>query len=107
LIRKGKGIRLAVSGMVIGAFPDVPYDQDCIELEPEDLLVAFTDGVTEPENDYGEEFGEDRLMDLLIRNAQRPLNELMTLVTTAVGEWKSNPEQQDDMTLVLARRIWS
>jgi sigma-B regulation protein RsbU (phosphoserine phosphatase) len=105
LIRKGRASRLAVSGMVIGAFPDVPYEQNCIDLELGDLLVAFTDGITEPENEYGEEFGENRLSELLVRNAQKPLDELITSVTTAVGEWSSNPEQRDDMTLLVARRL--
>jgi sigma-B regulation protein RsbU (phosphoserine phosphatase) len=67
--------------------------------------VAFTDGITEPENEYGEEFGEKRLSELLVRNAQKPLDELIASVTTAVGEWSNNPEQRDDMTLLVARRL--
>jgi serine phosphatase RsbU (regulator of sigma subunit) len=49
------------------------------------LLVAFTDGITEPENEYGEEFGEALTTDLLIRNARRPLDELVAIVTRAVN----------------------
>jgi sigma-B regulation protein RsbU (phosphoserine phosphatase) len=105
LIRRGEATRLEVSGMVLGVLPNTLYDQNSIQLEPGDLLVAFSDGITEPENEYGEEFGEQRLIDLLIRNTRKPLDELATLVTDTVVEWARFPDQRDDMTLVLARRI--
>lgn len=105
LIRNGKARRLEVTGMVIGAFLDVPYEEEFIQLEPGDLLTAFTDGITEPENEYGEEFGEQRLTDLLLLNVHKPLEELVTTIITAVNEWQNSPEQSDDMTLLLARRF--
>jgi sigma-B regulation protein RsbU (phosphoserine phosphatase) len=105
LIRKGRAELLEVNGMVLGAFPDQPYGRGCIELQPGDLLAAYTDGITEPENEYGEEFGERRLTELLIRNARRPLEELVTVVTEAASAWGCAAEQQDDMTLLLLRRL--
>ncbi|HVN83035.1 MAG TPA: SpoIIE family protein phosphatase, partial [Terriglobia bacterium] len=105
LIRDGQASRLSVSGMVIGAFPDVPYEEDFVQLFPGDLLVAFTDGVTEPENEYGEEFGETRLTELLLSNVNKPLDELIHAVITAVNEWQSSAEPADDMTLLVARRL--
>jgi len=105
LIRKGRVELLEVNGMVLGAFPNQPYGHGCVELQPGDLLAAYTDGITEPENEYGEEFGERRLTELLIRNARRPLDELVTLVTEAASAWGSAAEQQDDMTLLLLRRL--
>jgi sigma-B regulation protein RsbU (phosphoserine phosphatase) len=105
LIRDGQATCLSVTGMVIGAFPDVPYEELCLQLHPGDLLVAYTDGITEAENEYGEEFGAERLTDLLLLNAYRPLDELIILVTTAVNEWQSSPEPADDMTVLLARRL--
>ena len=104
-IRDGKATRLDISGLVIGAFPDVSYEEHSIDLRRGDLLVAFTDGITEPENEYGEEFGDRRLIELLLLNAHKPLEELIAVVTTAVNEWQSSPEPMDDMTLLLARRI--
>ncbi len=104
-IRDGKATRLDISGLVIGAFPDVSYEEHSIDLRRGDLLVAFTDGITEPENEYGEEFGDRRLTELLLLNAHKPLEELIAVVTTAVNEWQSSPEPMDDMTLLLARRI--
>ncbi len=105
LIRKGRVHRLEVSGMVLGVLPDNHYDQNCLELEAGDLLMAYTDGITEPENVYGEEFGEKRLADLLLTCSHRPLEEVVLAVITAVREWNNNPELQDDMTILLARRI--
>ncbi|PYV42155.1 MAG: hypothetical protein DMG06_14955 [Acidobacteria bacterium] len=105
LVRQGKASRLAISGMVLGVLPNNHYDQDCVELQPGDLLVAFTDGITEPENEYGEEFGEKRLTELLLRHARRPLDELVTVITSSVREWSNSPEQQDDMTVLVARRL--
>ena len=105
LIRKGRAELLEVNGMVLGAFPDQPYGRGRVELQPGDLLAAYTDGITEPENEYGEEFGERRLTELLIRNARRPLEELVTVVTEAASAWGSAAEQQDDMTLLLLRRL--
>ena len=70
LIRGGEIRRLDVSGMVVGAFPQAAYESSMVELKSGDLFVAFTDGMTEPENPYGEEFGEQRLLDLLLRDAE-------------------------------------
>jgi sigma-B regulation protein RsbU (phosphoserine phosphatase) len=69
-----------------------------------DLLVFFTDGVTEPENEYGEMFGEDRLCDLIARNAHRSEGEIIDLVLSSVHQWTASEELQDDMTILLARR---
>ena len=91
--------------MVLGAFPNQPYGRGRVELQPGDLLAAYTDGITEPENAYGEEFGERRLTELLIRNARRPLEEVVTVVTEAASAWGNATEQQDDMTLLLLRRL--
>src|SRR5262245_7451873 len=105
LVREGKASRLEVSGMVVGIFPDAPYDQKVIELQQGDLLVAFTDGITESENAAGEQFGEDRLAQLLVENAASPLNEIVELVTSEVRSWAYDLDNQDDTTMLLARRV--
>ena len=105
LIRDGEASRLNVDGTVVGAFPFAQYDESQVTLQSGDLLVIFTDGVSEPENVYGEMFGEDRLSDLVVRNAHRPDHEIVEIVTEAVHQWTGSPELQDDMTLLLARRL--
>jgi sigma-B regulation protein RsbU (phosphoserine phosphatase) len=67
--------------------------------------VCFTDGVTEPENEYGEMFGEDRLVDLVVRNAHLGEQEIIDLVISSVRQWTASAELQDDMTMLLARRL--
>lgn len=105
LVRRGKVEPLDVHGMVVGAFPFASYEHGVVTLEAGDLLVAFTDGVTEPENAYGQEFGEDRLRELLLLHGDRPLEEILATVMREVVEWTDDPTLQDDMTMLAARRF--
>jgi len=105
LVRGGVVHRLDVNGTVVGAFPFAEYGESRIALEPGDLLVFFTDGVTEPENEYGEMFGEERFLDLLVRNAHLGEEEIVRVVIESVRAWTGSEELQDDMTLLLARRL--
>jgi sigma-B regulation protein RsbU (phosphoserine phosphatase) len=97
-------MRLESNGMAVGLFPDVPYEQKAIDLEAGDLFVAFTDGITESENAEGEQFGDERLTDLLMKNHERPLDDIMRAVTDAVRNWATDIDNQDDTTMLLARR---
>ncbi len=105
LIRGEEVIRLETNGMVVGAFPFSEYGESRIHLEPGDLLVCFTDGITEPENEYGEMFGEDRLTELLLKHSSRKSDDIVETILEAVGQWTSLPELHDDMTLLIARRL--
>lgn len=105
LVHNGSAKRLDVNGMVVGAFPFARYDESQVRLHPGDMLVFFTDGITEPENEYGEMFGEDRLTEIFVKNADRSEDEIIKTVMTAVGQWSTAPERQDDMTLLIARRL--
>ena len=105
LIRGGKILRLESNGMVVGMFPDCPYEQSTLELQPGDLLSAFTDGITECENANGVQFGEERLTQLLTRNSDKPLAEIAQIATRAVRDWADNLDDQDDTTMLLARRL--
>jgi phosphoserine phosphatase RsbU/P len=105
LVRDGKAERLDVNGMVVGAFPFATYDESKVVLTVGDLLVFFTDGVSEPENEYGEMFGEDRLTDLAVKNAHLDDAEIIKLVAASVRQWTGAGELQDDMTLLLVRRL--
>jgi sigma-B regulation protein RsbU (phosphoserine phosphatase) len=105
LIHNGAATRLNVNGMVVGAFPFATYDQSQVQLQRGDLLVFFTDGITEPENEYGEMFGEDRLTAVFVKNADRPEQDIIAAVMEAVRQWSVSPERQDDMTLLVARRL--
>jgi sigma-B regulation protein RsbU (phosphoserine phosphatase) len=105
LVRKGSVERLDVNGTVVGAFSFAKFTESRVDLESGDLLVFFTDGITEPENEYGEMFGEDRLADLVVRNAHRGEDEIIALVLESVRQFARAGEAQDDMTILLARRV--
>jgi sigma-B regulation protein RsbU (phosphoserine phosphatase) len=94
--------RLEAGGTVVGLFDNMTYDEGSVEMKPGEIFLAYSDGVTEPENDFGE-FGEQRLIDLVSENRQLPLPQISQLVTTAVDNWIGDNEQPDDVTLVLAR----
>ena len=93
---------LDCGGTVVGLLDNMDYPEATVQLRPGDLLVAYTDGVTEPENDYGE-FGEERLIQITRENRHLPLDRITALVTAAVDEWIGEKEQPDDITLVLVR----
>lgn len=104
LFRKDKAQLLEVTGTVMGAFPLSHYDEKILQMESGDLLVCYTDGITEPENAYGEMFGEDRLIDVVSKNIDRDETRIMDVIMDAVHQWTGSPELQDDMTVLLARK---
>lgn len=105
LVRDGVATRLEINGMVMGFFPEAPYDQNILDLQPGDLFAAFTDGITESENEDGEQFGAERLAQLLIDNAGQPLNCIVETANLAFRKWAFDLDSQDDATMLLARRL--
>jgi sigma-B regulation protein RsbU (phosphoserine phosphatase) len=98
----GSSQLLECGGTVVGLFDNVSYPEATVQFRVGDILVAYSDGVTEPENDYGE-FGEERLIQLVRANRHLPLERITEIVTAAVADWIGEDEQPDDVTLVLAR----
>jgi sigma-B regulation protein RsbU (phosphoserine phosphatase) len=95
--------RLEVGGAVVGLLDGLEYEEATIQLQPGDLLVIYTDGLTEPEQN-GEDFGEQRLLELVRAHRNEPLTVLATNTLQVVKNWIGNEEQPDDMTIVLARQ---
>jgi sigma-B regulation protein RsbU (phosphoserine phosphatase) len=98
----GSSQLLSCGGTVVGLFDNLSFPEATVQLRRGDVLVAYSDGVTEPENDYGE-FGEERLIQLVRENRHLPLERITEIVTVAVEDWIGDNEQPDDVTLVLAR----
>ncbi len=104
LSEKGDVRRLDTGGTVVGLFDDRGYEEQTVELYPGDIFIAFSDGMTEPENEFGE-FGEDRLIETIATHRHLPLERISELAVAAVQDWIGSTEQPDDVTLVLARRL--
>jgi sigma-B regulation protein RsbU (phosphoserine phosphatase) len=93
---------LAAGGTVVGLFGDMTYPEGHVTLNPGDIVVAYSDGITEPENDFGD-FGEERLAQIVQENRDLPLPRISDAILNAVTDWIGGEEQPDDMTIVLAR----
>ena len=98
-----RAIYLDKGGMVLGVFEDYAYEEGSEAVPPDAILVGYSDGLVEPENVYGEEFGIQRLRDAAIRlNASSPRAIAQGMMQSA-EEWAGTPEQADDMTVIVAR----
>jgi len=95
--------RLQEGGMVVGLFDNCSYREGTIPVAPGSLLVAYSDGLIEPENVYGEEFGTERLLGVALRQREASPRALAEALMTAAEEWAGSPEQADDMTVIVAR----
>jgi phosphoserine phosphatase RsbU/P len=96
-------IQLGCGGTVVGLLENATYEDGVEQLNAGDILIAYSDGVTEPENDFGE-FGEERLIDVVRRHRHMPLDAISEQVMQALRNWIGGQEQPDDITLVLARQ---
>jgi phosphoserine phosphatase RsbU/P len=99
----GSILRLDRGGTVIGLLDNMEYEEGAVVMKPGDMLIAYSDGVTEPENEFGD-FGETRMVELVRRNGHLPLQEISDRVLQAIQDWIGADEQPDDITMVLARQ---
>jgi sigma-B regulation protein RsbU (phosphoserine phosphatase) len=95
--------RLDCGGTVVGLIDNMSYEQGTEQLYPGDILIAYSDGVTEPENEFGE-FGEERMVEVVRRHRHLPLDAISEQVMQSLRTWIGGQEQPDDITLVLARQ---
>ena len=95
-------VRLDAGGSVLGAFPNTPFAQEEIQLQPGDRLLLFTDGLTEASDDTGEQFGEQRLIDLLHEHRDRSADELKELLLSSAAQFCGNDFRDDAALMVIA-----
>jgi predicted permease len=94
---------LSIGGTIIGMFPKTDYEAATINLQPGDALVVFTDGVPEALNRNEEEFGEDRLKELLRGVANLPADQMSSRIADEVKSWIGEAPQYDDLTCVVMK----
>ncbi len=98
--RDGSIVRLEEGGALLGPLPGWTYEQAEVKLGSGDRIMLYTDGVTEAINSKDEEFGEDRLISLLLKNRELCASELQDKILTAVADF-SDGHFQDDATLIV------
>jgi sigma-B regulation protein RsbU (phosphoserine phosphatase) len=95
---------LRTGGMALGVLPDLDFEQHSMRLEPGDVLMLYTDGLTEAFDAGQEMFGRQRLADILQVNRHKPAGELMQAIDFAITAFVGDTPQSDDFTLVVAKR---
>lgn len=99
----GETLLLEEAGPIMGILPDAQFANTVIELEPGDILTLYTDGVTEQENEAGEEFSLDRLKQIVLHNESQPAAHMVTDIADAVSAFAGTTEQSDDLTTVVVK----
>ena len=96
--------QLEVSGVAMGLFQNADYGEQVVALADADILVLYTDGITDVIDAHEEEFGEERLKRLVIRNAACSSQELTDLIIRAATSFAAEEGAVDDETLVVVKR---
>lgn len=96
-------LELPATGMAMGAMEDSPYEQGEVALNSGDLLVMYTDGVTEAQNDQDEMFEVPRLTQVILENRDRKAGEIVHAILDAVTTFSQEQPQYDDITLLVVR----
>ena len=101
--KTGQSLLFGQAGPIVGILPDAQFADTVVTLEPGDILTLFTDGVTEQENENDEQFSLDRLKHLIVSKESNPAPQLVADVTEAVSTFAGTKEQEDDLTIVIAK----
>ena len=106
IVRAGGGIEmLEVTGGVVGLFAHAPYATATASLGPGDLLLMHTDGVNEAKNAAGEQFGDDRIAQVLEKTRGANAQVALDAMRSAVGRFRGRADPSDDVTLLVVRRL--
>lgn len=97
-------MRLTTGGLVLGILPSFPFQEETVALNPGDVLLIYSDGITEAVNAGDEDFGETRLITLAQQNLTLPASALIEKIIAAVMAFAGNVPQRDDITLVVVKR---
>jgi sigma-B regulation protein RsbU (phosphoserine phosphatase) len=95
--------RIEAGGMPVGMFEIAPYANDSVDLKPGDTMVLYSDGVTEAHNVAGEEFGEERMVEVLKTYHKEPATVVLDQLIGAVKTFALGAEQYDDVTALVVQ----
>jgi len=97
--------RLDTGGLPIGMMQGVLYQEASVSLEPGDVLVIYSDGITESINERDEEFDEERLIEVVKRNIERSASGIRDRIDEALSKFVGTTAPVDDMTLMIIKRV--
>ncbi|MGE5680669.1 MAG: SpoIIE family protein phosphatase [Bacillota bacterium] len=104
LIREGKIQKLTKGGMILGVMKTiVPYISQNIQLQTDDVIILFTDGVTEAMNKQMEEFSDERLEEIVIESAGKSAGDILFHIKAEVERFADGANQSDDITLLIIK----
>jgi sigma-B regulation protein RsbU (phosphoserine phosphatase) len=104
LLRAGGATeRLATGGVVLSILEDYAYEEATVPFGPGDLMLIYSDGISEAMNPADEQFGEERIAEVVARERHKPAAEIIDCITAAVRAHAGTAPQMDDMTLVVVR----
>ena len=95
---------LTAKGIMLGVMEGIALEERQVTLTPGDILILYTDGVTEPINSAGEEFGEERLARIIASRSDQPCSDIVRQIRGAVWDFAGQQTQFDDYTLVGIKR---
>ena len=95
--------RLDTGGMVLGLFETAAFEEETVQLRPGDVIVAFSDGVTEAMNEGGDEFTDDGLLASIAANPGRSPQQVIDGVIADVRRFCGDATQSDDLTILIVR----
>jgi serine phosphatase RsbU (regulator of sigma subunit) len=99
----GESLLLEEAGPIMGILPNAQFENTTIKLEPGDILTLFTDGITEQEDENGEEFSLERLKKVILSDKFDPAATMVANIAEAVSTFAGTKEQSDDLTVVIAK----
>jgi sigma-B regulation protein RsbU (phosphoserine phosphatase) len=103
LLRNGEVIRLEAGGPVVGLLPFAPYAEQALTLEPGDLLLLYTDGISEAMTHADEEWGEDRMIEAATKARGKHADEILSAMFAACDKFTAEASQHDDMTMLILK----
>ncbi len=101
----GEVTRLDIGGFPVGITPAAEYREGWIELSPGEVLVIYSDGATESQNEEGEEFDEERMIEVVCQNRHRSAAGIRDRIDEALGRFVGKAKAVDDLTLVIVKRL--
>lgn len=102
MLRKISDIQ--ATGLPVGMFCNEEFSSTKFQLNPNDTLLLFTDGLTEAENNFGDDYGKDRLTNLLFNHSLEPLDKIIDSIVKDLSSFQRGKQLSDDLTLMLLRR---